>query len=117
LIIEMPDKFVRKNTKDIQEYKALFEKYKVDMGIYEFIGESQDYLYLQELRPLYIKAEANYFLTQNIHSFSALKLITDSVGISLIASSVMDKETLKKLEAIDIHIIQGIVSEEIAIND
>ena len=117
LIIEMPDKFVRKNTKDIKEYKALFEKYKIDMGIYEFIGESQDYLYLQELRPLYIKAEANYFLTQNIHFFSALKLITDSVGISLIASSVMDKETLKKLEAIDIHIIQGIVSEEIAIND
>ncbi|MDD2906203.1 MAG: LapD/MoxY N-terminal periplasmic domain-containing protein [Sulfurimonas sp.] len=117
LIIEMPDKFVRKNTKDIQEYKALFEKYKVDMGIYEFIGESQNYQYLQELLPLYIKAEANYFLTQNTQSLSALKLVTDSVGIILIASSVMDKETLEKLEEIDIHTIQGKVSEEITFND
>ncbi|MBA3026093.1 MAG: diguanylate cyclase [Sulfurimonas sp.] len=116
LIIEMPDKLVRKNTKDVKDFKALFEKYNIDMGIYEFIGESNDYQYLRDLRPLYIKAESSYFLTQSQQSLSALRLITDTVGISLIATGVMDLETLKQLNEKDIHTIQGKASDEIIIN-
>ncbi|MDD2789709.1 MAG: LapD/MoxY N-terminal periplasmic domain-containing protein [Sulfurimonas sp.] len=115
LIIEMPDKFVRKNTKDVKEYKSLFEKYNIDMGIYEFIGESHDYQYLQDLRPLYIKAEADYFLTQSVQSLSALRLITDAVGISLIASGVMEPETLQRLKEIHIDIIQGKMSDTLEV--
>lgn len=116
LIVEMPDKFVCKNTKDVKAFKALFETYNIEMGIYEFIGENHDYQYLRDLRPLYIKAEGSYFLTQNQQSLSALHLITDTVGISLIATGVMELETLEKLRAIDIHIIQGKASETIIIN-
>lgn len=116
LIIEMPDKFVCKNTKDVKTLKALFETYNIEMGIYEFIGENHDYQYLRDLRPLYIKAESSYFLTQNQQSLSALHLITDTVGISLIATGVMELETLDELRAIDINIIQGKASEAIIIN-
>ena len=48
-------------------------------------------------------------------TLSALRLITDSLGISLVATSVMTMETLKALEAKDIHIIQGRVTEMIEI--
>jgi diguanylate cyclase (GGDEF)-like protein len=116
LIIEMPDKLVRKNTKDVKDFKALFEKYNIDMGIYEFIGENHDYQYLRDLRPLYIKAEGSYFLTQSEQSLSALRLITDTVGISLIASGVMDMESVAELNKRDIHIIQGRASEEIELD-
>ena len=113
LIIEMPDKLVSQNSELVQDYKRLFEKYTIDMGIFEFIGESHDYQYLQDLRPIYIKGEPNYFLNQNEQALSALRLITDSVGISLIATGVMNKDTLKKLEEKDIHIVQGRVTGDI----
>ena len=113
LIIEMPDKLVRQNSILIKKYKALFEQYNIEMGLFEFIGESVDYQYLQDLRPVYIKGETDYFLSQSDQALSALRLITDTVGISLIAAGVMDMDTLKKLHKKDIHIIQGRATEMI----
>ena len=116
LIVEIPDKMFRQNSTQIKEYKALFQKYSIDMGIYEFIGESSDYQYLQDLRPVYIKGETSYFLSQSDQALSALRLITDTVGISLIASGVMDTETLEKLQAKDVYIIQGRATEMIELS-
>ncbi|MCK9453721.1 MAG: LapD/MoxY N-terminal periplasmic domain-containing protein [Sulfurimonas sp.] len=113
LIIELPDKLVRQDSKEIRAYIELFRRYGIDIGVFEFIGESDDYQYLQELRPSYIKAEASYFLTQSTQSISSLRLITDSVGISLIAVGVSDLDTLESLKEKDIHIIQGEVTESI----
>ncbi|MFA6196127.1 MAG: LapD/MoxY N-terminal periplasmic domain-containing protein [Sulfurimonas sp.] len=111
LIMEIPDRLVRKNSDQIKQYKMLFEKHNIEMGIYEFIGESTDYQYLQDLRPAYIKGETSYFLSQSDQALSALRLITDTVGISLIATGVMDMETLNKLVQKDIHVIQGRATE------
>jgi diguanylate cyclase (GGDEF)-like protein len=115
LIIEMPDKLVRSNSKGVKLYKKLFETYGIETGVYEFIGESADYQYLRDLRPVYIKGESSYFLTQSDQSLSALRLITDTVGISLIATGVMDLETLHKLQDRDIHTIQGRATEMITL--
>jgi EAL domain-containing protein (putative c-di-GMP-specific phosphodiesterase class I) len=111
LIIEVPDKLVRHKTEPIRAYKALFEKYNIELGLFEFIGEGGDYKYLQELRPVYIKGESSYFLSQSEQSLSALKLITDAIGISLIASGVMDEDGLKDLIKKEIHIVQGKAAE------
>jgi len=113
LVIEMPDKLVRQNSEQIKLYKKLFESYNIEMGIFEFIGENVDYQYLQDLRPLYIKAEANYFIGQSDQAISALRLITDSVGISLVATSVMDMDTLNNLKDKDIYVVQGRIAETI----
>ena len=113
LIVEIPDKIMRENSKQIKKYKALFEQYNIEMGVFEFIGESNDYQYLQDLRPVYIQSESSYFVSLGEQSLSALRLITDTVGISLIASSVMDMETLNKLKDKDINIVQGRVTEMI----
>ncbi len=113
LIIEMPDKLVSQNSELVKDYKRLFDKYTIDMGIFEFIGDSHDYQYLQDLRPIYIKGEPNYFISQNEQTLSALRLITDSIGISLIATGVMTQETLKKLEEKEVYIIQGKVTDDI----
>jgi len=115
LIIEMPDRLVRQDSIQIRQYKELFRKYSIDIGIFEFIGESDDYQYLQDLRPVYIKGEGSYFLTQNNQSLSALRLITDTIDISLIAVGVMEMNTLEKLEEKGIHIFQGKVTEELEI--
>ena len=111
LIIEIPDRLIRQDAKHIREYEQLFKRYGIDIGIFEFIGESDDYQYLQDIRPVYIKGESSYFLTQSDQSLSALRLITDTVGISLIAVSIADIETLKEIEDKGIHMIQGPVTE------
>jgi diguanylate cyclase (GGDEF)-like protein len=111
LIIEMPDKLVNTNSELVNDYKNLFDKNNIEMGIFEFIGESSDYNYLQTIRPIYIKAESNYYLTQTQQSLSALKLMADTLDISLIATSVMEEETLKELQAKEIFIIQGRATE------
>jgi diguanylate cyclase (GGDEF)-like protein len=111
LIIEMPDKLISQNSESIKLYKELLAKYNFEIAVFEFIGESSDYKYLQDLRPAYIKGEADYYLNQSEQSLSALRLITDSVGIELIATGVMDINTLKELEKKDIHVIQGRATE------
>ena len=115
LIIELPDRMVRNDSKFVGKYQKLFQEYNIDIGIFEFIGESEDYQYLQDLRPVYIKAESTYFLTQSAQSLSALRLITDTVGISLIAVGVMEMDALAQLKAKDINIVQGRVTEMIDI--
>jgi diguanylate cyclase (GGDEF)-like protein len=111
LIIEMPDKLISQNSESVKLYKELLQKYDFEMAVFEFIGESSDYQYLQDLRPAYIKGEAEYYLNQSEQSLSALRLITDSVGISLIATGVMDMDTLRELDKKDVHIIQGRATE------
>jgi len=103
----------RENSEQVKRYKLLFEKHNIEIGIYEFIGESTDYTYLQDLRPIYIKAEASFLLNQSSQALSALRLITDTVGISLIATSVMDMKTLESLQKKDIYTIQGRATEMI----
>jgi diguanylate cyclase (GGDEF)-like protein len=111
LIIEIPDKFISQHKENAILYKQLFDKHNVEMGIFEFIGESDDYYYLQEYKPTYIKSEKEYFLTQDTHNLNALKLLTESIDIDLIASGVMDKDSLERLQELGIYIVQGRVVE------
>ncbi len=111
LIIEIPDKFAYKHSEQAKLYKNLFERHSIELGLYEFIGEGGDYQYLQDIRPVYIKGEASYFISQKDQTLSAFRLITDTVGISLIASGVMELDSVEKLKEKDIYIVQGRASE------
>ncbi len=113
LIIEMPDKLISQNSELVKLYKNLLQKHNFELAIFEFIGESNDYQYLQDLRPNYIKAEGSYFLGQSEQGLSALKLIADSLDISLIATGVTDIQTLNELKDKNITIIQGRAAEMI----
>jgi len=111
LTIGMPDRLVNKNTEQVKEYKKLFEEYNISMGIFEFIGESSDYTYLQTLRPEYIKGEPHYFVSQSRHTIAALKRITDTLNISLIATGVSTMKEVEQLHEKGIDIVQGKVTE------
>jgi diguanylate cyclase (GGDEF)-like protein len=113
LIIEMPDKLISQGSELVKLYQELLKKYNFEMAVFEFIGESGEYQYLQELRPAYIKGECDYFINQSDQGLNALKLITDSVGISLIATGVMDMEVLNNLKDKGVHIVQGRATEMI----
>lgn len=113
LTIELPDSLLSTHSKNFHAYQELFETYNIQIGIFEFIGESIDYNYLKELRPAYIKAELNYFLSQNNANISSLKVVTDSMGIHLIATSVMNTEQLASITALGIYTVQGAATDMI----
>ncbi len=111
LIVEIPDRYVTQYDENAYLYKELFARYDIEMGIFEFIGEEDDYKYLQEFKPFYIKSQQDFFLTLDIHNMRALEMLADSIDIELIAMGVMDRESLKKLQERDIYIVQGKVTE------
>lgn len=111
ITIELPDGFLREDSKYTREIIELFRSHSIEIGVFEFIGEGSDYEYIQHIRPQYIKAESKYILTQSKESLDALKLIAESIGIALIAISVNDIEDVSKLQERDIYKIQGYATE------
>ena len=63
-------------------YIKLFNEYGFDFGINSFIADSEDYQYLKELKPVFVKADKQYLLDteQNIN---VLKIVLESLGIKL----------------------------------
>lgn len=113
LIIELPDSLVSKNSESMHAYMSLFQKYNIQVGIHQFTGESHDFNYLQELKPSFIKADANYFLDQSEDGMNALRIVTESIDVELVATGVRTKEELTRLNQMGIKIIQGRVAEDL----
>lgn len=113
LIIELPDRLAYEHFEHVILYKDMFEKYGIEIGIFEFIGESGEYKYIQNLRPVYIKAEASYLISIQEQTLSALRLITDSVGIKLIAAGVNEVDILDILVKKGIDTVQGAVTKSL----
>jgi EAL domain-containing protein (putative c-di-GMP-specific phosphodiesterase class I) len=116
LIFEISDSIVLNNLELVHHFGALFESYGYKIGINQFTGASKDFSYLKEIRPHFIKADVAFLLDQTAESMSALQLMTDSVGIELIATGVRNQEELDRLFKINITTIQGVLAETLSEN-
>jgi len=110
---ELPDSLIIGNVDLILQFAGLFKRYGFGFGINQFTGESKNYAFLQELKPVYIKANATFLLDQSPQTMSTLQIVTDTLGISLIAESVMDATQQERLASSDIRIIQGPQAEKL----
>jgi EAL domain-containing protein (putative c-di-GMP-specific phosphodiesterase class I) len=113
------EKAVDHHSEQIEETKnvinAIKEKlaaWAVYFAIFNFIANSDDYNYLKELRPLYIKA-SKFFLLESRQSLNMLKILTQSLDIKLVATSVDEIEEIKTLEEIGINAISGSVMSKL----
>ncbi len=111
LSFEVSDSFAINNTSTVKSFVGLFSKYGFGFGINSFTGESNDYTYLKTLNPKFLKADCAFLLDQSHESMSALQVITDSLGIEIIATFVRTKEELEKLQSMHIDRIQGPVTD------
>jgi EAL domain-containing protein (putative c-di-GMP-specific phosphodiesterase class I) len=114
LSFEVSDSFAINNTVAVKAYVDLFAKYKFGFGINSFTGESKDFSYLKELNPEFLKADCAFLLDQSRDSMSALQVITDSLGIEIIATFVKNQEELTKLLEMHINSVQGPVTDSIS---
>ena len=113
LSFEVSDGFAINNIASVKSFVDLFAKYGFEFGINSFTGESSDFTYLKELNPRFLKADCAFLLDQSQDSMSALQVITDSLGIEIIATFVKTQDELKSLQAMHINSVQGPVTDTI----
>jgi len=113
LSFEISDNFVVRNPMLVKRFIELFKIYGCGFGINSFTSESDDFAYLKVFNPDFIKADASFLLDQTKDSMSALEVITDSLGIEIIATFVQTKEELTALSALHINKVQGPITDSI----
>ena len=113
LSFEVTDRFAINNTAIVKGYVELFSKYGFGFGINTFSGESNDYKYLKELNPKFLKADCAFLLDQSENSMNALQVITDSLGIEIVATFVKTQEEIALLEDKQISRVQGPITDTI----
>ena len=111
LSFEVSDSFAINNTHSVKNFVDLFAKYNFTFGINSFTGESSDFTYLKDLNPTFIKADTAFLLDQSQDSMASLQVITDSLGIEIVASFVKTLEELKVLQKMHINSVQGPVTD------
>ncbi|MEA3521411.1 MAG: LapD/MoxY N-terminal periplasmic domain-containing protein [Campylobacterota bacterium] len=111
---EISDSIVLQNLELVRHFGNLFHSFGYKIGINQFSGASKDFSYLQEIRPKFIKADIAFLLDQNSESISSLQLMTDSLGIELIATGVSQPQELQKLHKIKVKTVQGVLAENLA---
>ena len=113
LFFEISDSFIIKNPTVVRRFLELFKLYGCGFGINAFASESDDFAYLKEFNPSFIKADVSFLLDQSKDSMLAMQVITDSLGIRIIATSVTEREQLDGLLALDVSRIQGPLTQSI----
>ena len=113
LSFEVSDSFAINNRVILKTYVDLFSKYNFGFGINSFTGEATEYGYLKELNPEFLKADCAFLLDQSEDSMSALQVITDSLGIEIVATYVKTQEELDKLQKMHIYSVQGPITDSI----
>jgi len=113
LYFEVSDSFASNNIALMKSFTELFKKHHFGFGINSFTGESSDFAYLKELSPSFIKADISFLLDQSQDSMSAIQVVTDSLGIDIIATFVKTQDELKELKQKHITIVQGPITDNL----
>ena len=111
ITFEISDSIILQNLELVRHFDVLFDTYGYKVGINQFTGASKDFNYLKDIRPHFIKADVAFLLDQTSESMNALQLMTDSLGIELIATGVREQNQLDKLLKMNIKTIQGMLAE------
>jgi len=108
IIFEIEEEAFNNNLSSVLGYIQLFKEFNFKFAIFNFILHSDDYSYLKELKPMYIKA-SKLFLLESKQQLNILKILTQSLDIKLIATSVDEISEIEILKEIEIDAVSGSV--------
>jgi diguanylate cyclase (GGDEF)-like protein len=116
LIFEISDSIAQKSLDDIVLFTKMIKRYHHHIGLDNFSGSNPDFIYLEKIAPLYIKADKAFLLDMiGENQGNSLSIITKSLGITLIATAIENKEQYEKLGKLGITMFQGRYISEIEI--
>ena len=113
LCFEIADSFAVHKTATVLGYVDLFKKYDYALGIHSYTASANDFTYLKDINPRYIKADTQFLLDQSQDAINTLQVITNSLDIAIIATGVQTKEDVEKLQKYNIFIFQGSIADSI----
>jgi diguanylate cyclase (GGDEF)-like protein len=113
LCFEVSDSFAAQKTATLLGYVDLFRKYGLSLGIHSYTANANDFSYLKELSPKYIKTDAHFLLDQSQDAISSLQLIVKSLDIIIIATGVDTEDDVEMLRKYNIYKLQGTVVDKI----
>lgn len=108
LTLEISDKFIRHNPILLKTYKELLYSHNISVGIFEFIGEGEDYEYLRKLNPDYIKMSASFLLSRTQQELHSLQTLMKTLNIMPIATEVKDDTMIQNLKRIGVYTMQDV---------
>jgi len=111
IFFEIADTFVIQNLQLVKSFVDLFKEYDFGFAINSFTGESNDFKYLKELNPMYIKMNSRFLLDQSAESMASLRVVVDSLGIEIVSTSVNSLDEIKALNSKNITLMQGSVTD------
>ncbi len=112
IIFEIPESVINNHFESSMLFIKLFKEYGFGFGINSFMAYSEDYQYLKEVKPIFVKADKQYILDaqQNIN---VLKIVLDSLGIEFIATGVNELSEIEELNKKGISVVAGMVVDKI----
>ena len=113
IAFELSDGFVVRNPMLVKRFVDLFKAHGCIFGINSFTGESDNFDYLKLYNPSFIKADVSFLLDQTKDSMGALMVISNTLGMRVIATSVATHEQLDALKSLGIYNIQGPIVDKI----
>jgi diguanylate cyclase (GGDEF)-like protein len=112
IIFEIPESVINKHFDSSMHFIKLFKEYGFNFGINSFMAYSEDYQYLKELKPVFVKADKQYILDAQQNT-NVLKIVLDSLGIEFIATGVNDISEIETLNKKGIYVVAGMVVDKI----
>ena len=113
LCFEVADSFASHKTATVLGYADLFKKYGFRLGIHSYTASANDFSYLKDINPKFIKADAHFLLDQSQDAINNLQVITNSLDIQIIATGVQTQEETEMLRRYNIYKLQGAIVESI----
>ena len=113
LCFEVTDSFTSHKTATILGYIDLFKKYGFSLGIHSYTASANDFSYLKEIHPKFIKADTQFLLDQSQDAINNLQVITNSLGIEIIATNVKNHEDKIMLQKYNISQFQEAIVDSI----
>jgi len=112
IIFEIPESVINNHFESSMHFIKLFKEYGFGFGINSFMAYGEDYNYLKELKPAFVKADKQYILDaqQNIN---VVKIVLDSLGIEFIATGVNELAEIEELNKKGISVVAGMVVDKI----
>jgi|GEM_PF-1118890 len=114
IIFEIEEESFSKFKYNCITFIKLVKEYGYEIAIFNFLGISDDFNYLKEQKPKFIKINQSFIkIDENIN---ALNMIRKSLGLKIIVTSINNKEDLEFIKQKDIELIAGKITDEIKNN-
>lgn len=101
LIFEIEEHTLSHNRQNSNMYIELFQGYGFSYAIYNFLANDDDYAYIKQNRPLYIKSSFEFLKSSN-QSLNIVKMLTTSLGIKLIAVVLVEDMKISEIESLGV---------------